>query len=51
VTLTQLVFNGARRIIFLVSGESKAQTLANVLYGGYHPEQLPAQRITRQMVN
>jgi len=45
VTLTPLVFNGARRIIFLVSGESKAQTLANVLYGGYHPEQLPAQRI------
>jgi len=45
VTLTPLVFNSARRIIFLVSGESKAQTLANVLYGGYHPEQLPAQRI------
>ena len=45
VTLTPLVFNAARRIIFLVSGESKAQTLANVLYGGYYPEQLPAQRI------
>ena len=45
VTLTPLVFNSARRIIFLVSGESKAQTLANVLYGGYDPEQLPAQRI------
>jgi len=45
VTLTPLVFNSARRIIFLLSGESKAQTLANVLYGGYHPEQLPAQRI------
>jgi len=45
VTLTPLVFNSARRIIFLVSGESKAQTLVNVLYGGYYPEQLPAQRI------
>ncbi len=45
VTLTPLVFNAAHRIIFLVSGESKAQTLANVLYGGYDPEQLPAQRI------
>ena len=45
VTLTPLVFNSARRIVFLVSGESKAQTLASVLYGGYHPEQLPAQRI------
>jgi len=45
VTLTPLVFNAARRIIFLVSGASKSQTLANVLYGEYHPEQLPAQRI------
>ena len=44
-TLTPLVLNSARRIIFLVSGESKAQTLANVLYGGYDPKQLPAQRI------
>ncbi|HUI87447.1 MAG TPA: 6-phosphogluconolactonase [Anaerolineales bacterium] len=45
VTLTPVVFNSARRIIFLVSGESKSQTLANVLYGGHQPEQLPAQRI------
>ncbi|MGA7194345.1 MAG: 6-phosphogluconolactonase [Anaerolineales bacterium] len=45
VTLTPLMFNSARRIIFLVSGASKSQTLANVLYGEYHPEQLPAQRI------
>ncbi len=45
VTLTPLVFNAAHRIIFLVSGESKAQTLADVLYGEYQPEKLPAQRI------
>jgi 6-phosphogluconolactonase len=45
VTLTPWVINSARRIMFLVSGESKSQTLANVLYGEYHPEQLPAQRI------
>jgi 6-phosphogluconolactonase len=45
VTLTPLVLNSTRRIVFLVSGESKAQTLANVLYGGYYPEQFPAQRI------
>ena len=45
VTLTPLVFNSARRIIFLVSGAGKSQTLANVLYGGYYPEQFPAQRI------
>ncbi len=45
VTLTPLVFNSARRIIFLVSGAGKSQTLANVLYGEYRPEKLPAQRI------
>ena len=45
VTLTPLVFNAARRIIFLVNGKSKSQTLANVLYGEYQPEKLPAQRI------
>jgi 6-phosphogluconolactonase len=45
VTLTPLVFNEARRIIFLVSGGSKAEILANVLNGKHQPEQLPAQRI------
>jgi 6-phosphogluconolactonase len=45
VTLTPLVFNAARRILFLVSGESKSETLANVLYGEFRPEKLPAQRI------
>jgi 6-phosphogluconolactonase len=45
VTLTPQVFNSARRIVFLVSGVSKAGTLANVLFGGYHPENLPAQRV------
>ncbi|MBI1792757.1 MAG: 6-phosphogluconolactonase [Chloroflexi bacterium] len=45
VTLTPRVFNAARQIVFLVSGESKSEMLANVLYGEYRPEQLPAQRI------
>ncbi|HEX2696089.1 MAG TPA: 6-phosphogluconolactonase [Anaerolineales bacterium] len=45
VTLTPIVFNAARRIIFLVSGESKSEMLAHVLYGEYRPEQIPAQRI------
>jgi 6-phosphogluconolactonase len=45
VTLTPIVFNAARRIIFLISGGSKSETLAGVLYGEYYPEQLPAQRI------
>jgi 6-phosphogluconolactonase len=45
VTLTPLVFNSARSIIFLVSGSEKAGILADVLCGDYRPESLPAQRI------
>jgi 6-phosphogluconolactonase len=45
VTLTPRVFNSARHIIFLVSGVSKSQTLADVLKGDRQPAQLPAQRI------
>ncbi|HEY9151986.1 MAG TPA: 6-phosphogluconolactonase [Anaerolineales bacterium] len=45
VTLTPLVLNTAYRIVFLVSGASKSQTLADVLYGENQPEKLPAQRI------
>ena len=45
VTLTSLVFNLARVIAFMVTGEKKASTLAEVLSGRYKPELLPAQRI------
>jgi 6-phosphogluconolactonase len=45
VTLTPPVFNSARRVVFLVSGQSKSEMLAHVLYGEYRPEQIPAQRI------
>jgi len=45
VTLTPLVFNSARHILFLVAGENKASTLKEVLHGIYQPENLPAQRI------
>jgi 6-phosphogluconolactonase len=45
VTLTPILFNEAHRVVFLVSGESKSQTLANVLKGDYDPGLLPAQRI------
>ena len=45
VTLTPLVFNAARHLTFLVSGESKSTILAQVLKGDYRPLELPAQRI------
>lgn len=45
ITITPRVFNAARRVVFLVSGESKSQTLASVLNGTYQPAHLPAQRI------
>lgn len=45
VTLTPLVFNQAREIWFLVTGEGKAETLRNVLKGEKNPEKYPAQRI------
>lgn len=45
VTLTPLVLNLARMIAFMVTGEKKASTLAEVLSGRYKPELLPAQRI------
>jgi 6-phosphogluconolactonase len=45
ITLTPLVFNSARQIIFLVSGQSKSGILASVFKGGQHPDDWPAQRI------
>lgn len=46
VTLTPRVFNTARKIVFLVSGENKAETLARVLdKNNYQPELYPVQRI------
>ena len=48
VTMTQLVFNQARMIVFMATGEKKAVTLAEVLSDRYNPEKYPAQRINPQ---
>jgi 6-phosphogluconolactonase len=45
ITLTAPVLNRADSVIFLVSGEEKAETLWEVLHGEYQPDALPAQLI------
>ncbi|HEY9076587.1 MAG TPA: 6-phosphogluconolactonase [Anaerolineaceae bacterium] len=45
VTLTPPVINAARNILVLVTGESKAQALADALQGKHDPARLPIQRI------
>ena len=44
-TLTLPVFNNAAQILFLVSGEDKADTLKAVLEGNRQPDRYPAQLI------
>ncbi len=46
VTLTPIVFNEARVVVFMATGAKKADTLAEVLGGRYNPDLYPAQRIT-----
>ncbi len=45
ITFTPGLINAAEKVIFLVAGQSKAETLFNVLEGTYLPEQYPSQLI------
>ncbi|HHT9111467.1 MAG TPA: 6-phosphogluconolactonase [Candidatus Brocadiaceae bacterium] len=45
LTLTVPLINQAKNIIFLISGESKAPVLKEVLEGEYQPQKLPSQFI------
>lgn len=46
MTLGLSVINNARQILFLVSGESKADALAAVLHGEHRPSTYPAQAVS-----
>lgn len=43
ITLTPVIINAAKHVIFLVSGGEKAETVQRVLTGPYRPDALPAQ--------
>lgn len=45
LTLTAPVINGARSVVFLVAGESKARALAEILEGDGDPREYPAKMI------
>ena len=45
ITLTPVVINAAKNVIFIVSGAEKAERLRDVMEGPTQPEVLPAQII------
>jgi 6-phosphogluconolactonase len=45
VTLTPLILNAARQLVFMASGTAKATTIREVIRGPFDPIRLPAQRI------
>ena len=45
ITMTVPVLNHAAQVIFLVSGQEKAEVLKEILEGDYRPDLLPAQLI------
>ncbi|OFW44056.1 MAG: 6-phosphogluconolactonase [Acidobacteria bacterium RIFCSPLOWO2_12_FULL_60_22] len=46
ITMTPLLLNRARAVLFLVAGNEKAGAVREVLLGEHHPDRLPAQLIS-----
>jgi 6-phosphogluconolactonase len=46
ITMTPLLLNRARAVLFLVAGNEKAEAVREVLLGEYNPERLPAKFIS-----
>ena len=46
ITMTPLLLNRARAVLFLVAGSEKTEAVREVLLGGYNPDRLPAQLIS-----
>lgn len=47
VTMTPLIINQAKKIVFLIAGASKVTALEQVLRGPYQPEEYPSQLVVR----
>ena len=45
LTFTYPTINNARNVVFLISGESKAEALKEILEGEYQPKKYPAQSV------
>lgn len=51
ITMTPLLINQARNIIFMVTGNNKAEVLKAVLFDPQQPDKLPAQIINNEKGN
>lgn len=51
LTLTYPAINNAENVIFMVRGEDKAETLKQVLEGGFDPQKFPSQKIKPESGN
>ena len=51
ISMTPEIINQAARIVFLIGGDNKKETLKEVLTGDFNPEKLPSQLVIRSGAN